>query len=110
MLRLTFRALLALAALTVALVGVAPGSASRPLYDANVTFLSLKANAKGEALVKYRRSDGKVRNVLVWGALNAVHPTPGGSQVQFKFDYAGGWGKVPGRQVLVSVQEPLYGL
>ncbi len=82
-----------LAALTAALVAASATTASRPLYDANVKFLSLKVNGKGEALVSYRRGDGRVRNALVWGALNARHPTAGVAQVQFKFDYAGGWGK-----------------
>ena len=87
------RLLLVLAALGVALVGISPTNASRPLYDANVKLLSLKVNGKGEALVSYRRSDGRVRHVLAWGALNARPPTEGVAQVQFKFDYAGGWGK-----------------
>jgi hypothetical protein len=90
MLRHTILGLFALAA-TLAYVGA--GSASRPLYDANVEFRSLQVNAKGEALVTYRRRDGRVRRVLVWGAVNARHPTPGVPQVQFRFDYAGGWGK-----------------
>jgi hypothetical protein len=90
MLRHTILGLCALAA-TLAYVGA--GSASRPLYDANVEFRSLQVNAKGEALVTYRRRDGRVRRVLVWGAVNARHPSPGVPQVQFKLDYAGGWGK-----------------
>ncbi len=85
--------LLALAALAALLAVATPGSASRPLYDANVTFISLKANAKGEALVTYRRSDGTIRRTLAWGALNARPPTEGVPQVAFKFDHAGGWGK-----------------
>jgi hypothetical protein len=84
---------LAFAALAVAVAWTGAGSASRPLYDANVKLLSLKANAKGEALLTYRRSDGIVRHVLVWGALNARHPAEGVKQVSFRFDYAGGWGK-----------------
>ena len=68
---------LGLAALCAVFVWVASGAASRPLFDANVEFLSLKANAKGEALVTYRRSDGRLRHVLVWGALNAREPTEG---------------------------------
>jgi hypothetical protein len=81
-------------ALTVVLAhGASSGSASQPLYDANVQFLSLKVNAKGEALVTYRRSDGRLRHVLVWGAVNAREPSQGVPQVRFKFDYAGGWGK-----------------
>jgi hypothetical protein len=93
MLRLSSLALAALAALAAACVASAPGSASRPLYDSNVAFLALKVNGKGEALVTYRRGDGRVRRVLAWGALNARHPAEGIPQVQFKFDYAGGWGK-----------------
>jgi hypothetical protein len=75
------------------LLGVGSGSASQPLYDANVAFLSLKVNGKGEALVTYRRADGRLRHVLVWGAVNAREPSSGVGQVRFKFDYAGGWGK-----------------
>jgi hypothetical protein len=82
-----------LVALVVALVGISSTSASRPLYDANVTLLSLKANGKGEALVTYRRGDGHVSHVLAWGALNARPPVEGVPQVQFRFDHAGGWGK-----------------
>jgi hypothetical protein len=92
--RLPFRSLLpVLAALAGLLVWVGSGSASQPLYDANVQLLSLEVNGKGEALVTYRRSDGRLRHVLVWGALNAREPNPEVSQERFKFDYAGGWGK-----------------
>ena len=64
------------------------------MSDLDATFLSLKVNAKGEALVTYRRRDGKVRHVLVWGALNAVPPSDQSvRQVRFSYDYAGGWGK-----------------
>ena len=94
MLHLRLRStLLVLAVVGAACVVAAPTPASRPLYDANVTLVSLKANGKGEALVTYRRSDGGIRRVLVWGALNARQPTAGVPQVAFKFDHAGGWGK-----------------
>jgi hypothetical protein len=74
-------------------VTAAPASGSEPLTDANVTLASLKVNGKGEALVTYARSDGRVRHVLVWGALNARHPSADVPQVRFRWDYAGGWGK-----------------
>ena len=65
----------------------AVGLRTRPLQ-------SLAANAKGEALVTYERSDGKVRRVLVWDGVNANAPVdPSVRQVRFKYDYAGGWGK-----------------
>jgi len=67
--------------------------ASEPLQDATVTFLSLKVNAKGEALFAYRRSDGRLRHVLAWGAINARAPSEAVPQVRFRWDYAGGWGK-----------------
>ena len=50
-------------------------------------------NAKGEALLTYTRENGKVRHVLLWGAINARTPDPNVPQVAFKADYAGGWGK-----------------
>jgi hypothetical protein len=81
--------------LLVAVLGApaAPASASEPLWDANVKFLSLKVNRKGETLVSYLLPSGKLRNVLVWGAINARTPSETVPQVRFKWDYAGGWGK-----------------
>jgi hypothetical protein len=86
------RLLLPLCALACALGS--PALASESLTDFNPTFRSLAVNAKGEALVTYTRSDGKVRHVLVWGAVNANAPIdPAVKQVRFKYDYAAGWGK-----------------
>jgi hypothetical protein len=83
-----------IAALAAALVLSAnPVSASELLQDPNVKLLSLKVNAKGEALLTYRRADGSLRHVLAWGALNARAPSADLPQVRFKWDYAGGWGK-----------------
>ena len=87
------RLLFGLPAVVAFLVLVTSASASQPLFDANVQFQSLKVNGKGEALVTYRRSDGRLRHVLVWGAVNALPPSQGVAQTRFKFDYAGGWGK-----------------
>src|SRR3970040_1709124 len=70
-----------------------PAGGSQPLWDANVALLSFKVNGKGEALVTYRRSDGLVRHVLVWGALNARAPSADVPQGRLRWDYAGGWGK-----------------
>lgn len=69
-----------------------PAAASEALSDRNVSGITLAANAKGEALVTYR-SAGRIRRVLLWGAVNARHPQPGRRQVRFRHDYAGGWGK-----------------
>jgi hypothetical protein len=85
---------LALALLVVlAAVAATQAVAGEPLQDANVAFLSLKVNAKGEALFTYRRADGRLRHVLAWGAINARAPSQELPQVRFRWDYAGGWGK-----------------
>ena len=77
----------------IACVVAAPALASEALTDTNVTFKSLAVNAKGEAVVSYARSNGQLRHVLAWGAINANAPVdPSVRQVRFKWDYAGGWG------------------
>jgi len=64
------------------------------MSDSNAKLQSLEVNSKGEALVTYRRTDGKLRRVLVWGAVNsAISGDPSAHQVRFNYDYAGGWGK-----------------
>lgn len=85
--RLASVALVALAAAFLA----APASASE-LIDRNAKNVKLAVNSKGEALLTYR-SSGKLKRVLVWGAINAIAPTTTRPQVKFKLDYSGGWGK-----------------
>jgi hypothetical protein len=80
-----------LVVLLVLVASSVPATASEPLWDANVTGLSLKVNGKGEALVTYRRSKGPVRHVLAWGAINALPPSETVPPTRFKWDYAGGW-------------------
>jgi hypothetical protein len=79
--------------LVAAFVAVGASSASEPLQDANVALTSLEVNGKGEALITYRRSNGTMRRVLAWGAINARTPSADAPQVRFRWDYAGGWGK-----------------
>ena len=82
------------AALTVILVALAAvGTASAAqLIDRNATGVKISTNAKGEALLTYNKA-GAVKHILIWGAINADQPQPGKQQVEFKLDYAGGWGK-----------------
>ena len=84
------RILLGLVAFAV-LASPAPAVASEHLGDRDVSFLSLKVNARGEALVSYRRADGQRRDVLIWGAVNAHSPDADRPQVSFRYDYSGGW-------------------
>ena len=79
-----------------ALIGllVSPAAqASEPFHETNLTKISLQVNTRGEALVTYRQTDGLVRHVVVWGAINAIPPDQSTPQVRFKFDHSGGWGK-----------------
>jgi hypothetical protein len=77
----------------VVLLGLAlPAAASASeIVGRNTSDVKLQVNAAGQALVSYT-SGGKRSNVLVWGAENALPPTPGKAQVAFKVDYSGGWG------------------
>src|SRR5215831_19267763 len=87
------RSLVHAAVLTSVVAGVvAHPAAASEIIDRNATGIHLAVNAKGEALVTYT-SAGKLKHVLAWGAINAAPPTPGGKQVAFSLDYAGGYGK-----------------
>lgn len=79
-----------LLALLAALVVPAGANASE-IIGRNASDVKLQVNAKGQALVSYT-SGGERSNVLVWGAVDALTPTPGKEQVAFEVDYSGGWG------------------
>lgn len=82
---------LGVSAAVVAAAFAAAGSAqAAQLIARNATGVSIKTNARGEALVTYRQG-GSLRRALVWGAINAKFPSQGGRQVEFKVDYSGGW-------------------
>jgi hypothetical protein len=87
--------LLVAAAAAAILAGWAavPAQASELIADRNPTQVSLRVNAKGEALVTYRRETGKTRRLLAWGAVNALPPSPTVPQVKMSLDYAGGWSR-----------------
>jgi hypothetical protein len=80
----------ALALLLASLVLAPAAAASQPLGDLGVSGLKLEVNARGRALLTYRREDGRARDVLVWGAINARTPSRAVPQVAFHFDYSGG--------------------
>jgi hypothetical protein len=81
---------LALAVAVVAAV-LAPAAHASQLIDRDATNLSLRVNQQGLALLTYR-ARGTQKHVVAWGAINALPPTAGRSQVKFSLDYAGGWG------------------
>jgi hypothetical protein len=82
--------MLALAVMLAAIA--APFASASQLIDRNAVGVKLTVNAKGEALLTYKKG-GKVMRVLAWGAVDAVSPTDDAPQTELKLDYAGGWGK-----------------
>jgi hypothetical protein len=86
----TFLVRLLAAAAVVAAVP-SPALASQ-LIDRNASNVILNVNAKGEALLIYKKG-GTTHHVIAWGAINAVPPTKSRAQVAFKLDYQGGYGK-----------------
>src|SRR5215211_7193612 len=83
--------LVAAAAALMAFAWAGPASAAQ-LIARNASDVKLAVNTKGEALITYR-SAGELKRMLAWGALNAVAPSESRSQVSFRIDYAGGYGK-----------------
>jgi hypothetical protein len=76
--------------LAVALVGAPAGRASDRIgLNAADVRLALSGDGK-RALVTYR-AQGRMRHVLVWGAVNALPPDPVVPQVRFQIDWTGGW-------------------
>jgi hypothetical protein len=68
-----------------------PAAAASELIGRSGQDVRLEVDAAGRALLTYR-STGTVRRVLAWGAINAIHPMEGRSQLEFRLDYSGGWG------------------
>ena len=86
-----FIALLSVAAACAATGVLAGPAAASEMLDRNATGVSLAVNRDKQALVTYR-ARGRVRHVLVWGAVDGRTPNPSIKQVEFKIDYSGGWG------------------
>ena len=83
---------LPLAALGIVVAALALPDAVRAseLVARNTSSERLQVDAQGRALVTYHARGGAKR-VLVWGAVNALHPTRARRQVAFQVDYSGGW-------------------
>ena len=63
--------------------------ASEKLTD-NASNVSLKVDNAGHAVVYFTRN-GRRQHPVVWGAMNARHPSQSVPQVSFKIDYSGGY-------------------
>jgi hypothetical protein len=85
------RSLFFLGALVACLTLLPATASASELIDRNATNVVLKVNKHGQALLSYK-ARGKQWNVLASGAVNAIAPTTGRKQLEFKLDYSGGWG------------------
>lgn len=74
----------------VGALAVAPAGSASQLIDRNANHVSMRVNAKGEALITYKVGT-KLKRVLAWGAVNAVPPNRSRAQVKFHIDYSGGY-------------------
>lgn len=72
-----------------ALALVAPAAAST-LIARNVTDVELRIDAKARAMVSFTSAAGRRVDVLAWDAVDALAPTAGTPQVDFRLDYTGG--------------------
>src|SRR2546423_13647159 len=86
------RTRLLVVAATIVAAALPSAATGSQLIDRNASGVQLAVNRKGEAMITYRAA-GKLRRVLVWGAINARFPSANTHQVRLKKDYAGGWGK-----------------
>ncbi len=78
--------------LTLCVILLLPATAgASTIIGRNASNVELKVGPSGQAVISYD-SRGKRWNVLAWGAVNALAPTPSRKQVDFKLDYSGGWG------------------
>ena len=66
-----------------------PPALASGLLDRNATQIRLAVDGRGQALVSYRAA-GRMRHVLVFGAVNALAPSESIAQVRFTIDYTGG--------------------
>lgn len=81
---------IALSTTALAVAFFAPPAGASQLIARDATQVKLRVNASGKALLTYRVA-GRTRQVLAWGAVNAIHPTQKRAQVAFRVDYSGGW-------------------
>jgi hypothetical protein len=97
-------------AVAAALCACSQAAASQ-LVARDVAGATLAVDAGGTALVTYTTPGGSPVRLLAWGAVDAIPPTAGASQLRFRLDYSGGY-KTFGRHVwkrLVNACRPYDG-
>ncbi len=90
--RFVRRHLAALAVLASVVAGPEAAFGSEKITD-NASDVTLRVDRGGRAVVSYTRA-GRRTHAVVWGAVNARHPSRTVPQVEFKVDYSGGYAKL----------------
>jgi len=85
------RSLLLSALAAAAFCGAAQAS---ELIARNATQVTLRVSSRGVATLDYTQG-GRRRQVIAWGARDAIAPTTARPQVRFRLDYSGGTGSAP---------------
>ena len=88
---MSLRGLVALALVALAALAGARTAPASELIDRNATNVKLQVDKSGRALLTYR-TRARVWRVVATGAVNARPSHPTIRQLEFKLDYAGGWG------------------
>jgi hypothetical protein len=90
--RLLLRVAVAVGAVLAACAATPELASASQLVARNTSTERLAVSAGGRALVTYH-SRGRLKRVLVWGALNAVPPSESLKATEFQVDYSGGYGR-----------------
>lgn len=72
----------------LAALACAPVATASELIARNASGVRLQADAHGRAAITFR-SEGQVRTLVAWGAVNARPPSPTRPQVAFRLQYGG---------------------
>src|SRR5437879_10999332 len=83
---------LVLALAVAAVLALAGSAAAADRLGVNASNATLAVSKDGKTVLVTFTSGGKVRHVLVWGAVNALPASQTVPQVRFKLDFSGGWG------------------
>ena len=75
----------------LAAVAAPVANASSIVSTSDEHFISFGINQQGQALIKYKDDDGTVHQTVAYGAENAIAPKEGAVQVNFTYDYSGGY-------------------
>src|SRR4051794_5006172 len=83
---------LVLALTVAALLALAGTASAADRLGVDASNVKLAVSKDGKTALATFMSGGRVRHVLVWGAVNALPPSRTVPQVRFKLDFSGGWG------------------